>query len=92
MTPPSPIPTPIAAPPVTLPPVAPQLVELVGIQPLTALNPAALPFAQAQECRDPEESKEEAEERRERFASNVIAKVKAFSRRMSQRSLDNLRS
>jgi len=47
-----------------------------------ALNPQA-----ARECECPEPEDKRSDPR----PSNVIAKVKAFARRMSQNSLDNLR-
>jgi hypothetical protein len=83
------------------PPPAPRIAPrpATTTQPLAGLTPStspALPLAQAQararedECVC-EETEEEKEERRESTRSNVVAKVKAFARRMSQSSLDNLR-
>lgn len=88
--------------PETARPPQPQLPNTVGELPampdLTPLNEPALPFAQpfaqpnrrTDECRCEDETEEEAEERRERNASNVVAEVKSYRRRMSQNSLDNL--
>jgi hypothetical protein len=52
-----------------------------------AQNPLPIPRAQAKrdECECPEP------ERREPNPSNVVARIKAFARRMSQNSLDNLK-
>jgi hypothetical protein len=54
---------------------------VASIQP--ALNPQPQPQTEEDRCREDRE--------RRRKPSNVIAKVKNFSRRMSQWSLDNLR-
>lgn len=65
----------------------------VGSQPLPFAS--ATPQASRQRRREDEckceESPEEEEENRERNRSNVVAQVKPYARRMSQRSLDNLR-
>jgi len=87
----APPPTPQIAPPAQLPEVPDLFADL------TPLTSPALPFAQPAtrrrqdepECRE-DETEEEAEERREANASNVIADVKSYRRRMSQNSLDNL--
>ncbi len=87
------LPQTLAPPQVAPPTVAPSLPDL--LPDLTPFSAAALPFSQPatrrrqEECRC-EESEEEAEERRELNASNVVAQVKPFTRRMSQNSLDNL--
>jgi hypothetical protein len=66
-------------------------------QPSPATNPALTPVTQpvlqlalnpqTQKCECPEPESERAEPR----PSRIVAQVKAFARRMSQNSLDNLR-
>jgi hypothetical protein len=60
-------------------------------EPLTRLNIDPLPFLDPQPdddaCRECEEDRD-----RRRRPSNVVAAIKSFRRRMSQNSLDNLRS
>jgi hypothetical protein len=95
LTDPQPIVQPLPQPQPVADPVPLPAPPLPGLQPqpspLTLLNTDALPFPQPQ--LDPEEDEcdacEEARERR-REPSNIVATVKAFRRRMSQRSLDNL--
>lgn len=75
----------------------PAISPALDLRDLTPVQPTALGLSQAvtpQTRRDEcvcEETEEEKEEKRERNRSNVVARVKAFSRRMSQNSLDNLR-
>lgn len=66
-------------------------------QDLTPVSDPMLPFAQPlttaqQRNRDKQcECEEEEQERKQKRPSRVVASVKAFARRMSQNSLDNLR-
>lgn len=75
---PAPNPLPFANP---LPSPAPAPLTRFNLDPLPFLNPQ--PDSERDRCED--------ERERRRKPSNVIARVKAYSRRMSQWSLDNLR-
>lgn len=82
-----------------IPRVAPPAQPIGDVNPiedLTPLGQGALPFAQPLASRvrtrdKEEECKCDEEEPKERRPSRVVAAVRAFRRRMSQNSLDNLR-
>jgi hypothetical protein len=66
---------------------------ILGGDPLGLTNPNALALGSAQRQRREEccKCEDEEEEKKMPRPSSVVAKVKAFARRMSQNSLDNLR-
>jgi hypothetical protein len=69
------------------------IADALPSDPLTRLMDPALGLQQQARTREEECKCEETEEEKEqnRRPSNVLAKVKSFTRRMSQNSLDNLR-